>query len=228
MECKRGWVSPSACLDDMEKLKFFTLPGFKLHTLSHPARSQSLYRLHYLESQLDNKLNKKHNMLTHAFLKLWNGNIQYLQHKGQIRCLDKQENRTKSRKLREPALMERGQTCKWKEWRMSKIISKWKKPPWKSFIKSKHVNQDSHCTSVNLWGMWNTFCPAPIVNKLWSSGQSSWLEIQGSRYDSQRYQIFWEVVGLEQGPLSLISKTEELLGKKKKQQLRSRKPRLWP
>jgi hypothetical protein len=31
---------------------------------------------------------------------------------------------------------------------------------------------------------------------------------------SYRGQIFWEVVGLERGPLSLVSTTEELLGKK--------------
>jgi hypothetical protein len=29
-------------------------------------------------------------------------------------------------------------------------------------------------------------------------------------YDSRRYQIFWEVVGLEWGPLSLVSTVEEL------------------
>jgi hypothetical protein len=29
-----------------------------------------------------------------------------------------------------------------------------------------------------------------------------------------RYQIFWQVVGLERGPLSLVSTTEELLGRK--------------
>jgi hypothetical protein len=33
-------------------------------------------------------------------------------------------------------------------------------------------------------------------------------------FDSQRYQIFWEVVGLEQGPHSLVSTTEELLERK--------------
>jgi hypothetical protein len=49
---------------------------------------------------------------------------------------------------------------------------------------------------------------------LWSSDQSSWLQIQGSGFDSQRYQISWEVVGLERGPLSLLSTTEELLGRK--------------
>jgi hypothetical protein len=45
---------------------------------------------------------------------------------------------------------------------------------------------------------------------LWSS-ESSWLQIQRSWFDSRRYQIFWEVVGLERGPLSLVSTTEELL-----------------
>jgi hypothetical protein len=44
-----------------------------------------------------------------------------------------------------------------------------------------------------------------------SSGQSSWLQIQTSELDSQRYQISWEAVGLERGPLSLVSKTEALL-----------------
>jgi hypothetical protein len=51
---------------------------------------------------------------------------------------------------------------------------------------------------------------------LWSSGQSSWLQIKRSWFDSRRYQIFREVVGLEQGPLSLVSTTEGLLGSKKK------------
>jgi hypothetical protein len=49
---------------------------------------------------------------------------------------------------------------------------------------------------------------------LWSSSQSSWLQIQRSGFDSRRYQIFWEVVGPERGPLSLVSITEELLGRK--------------
>jgi hypothetical protein len=49
---------------------------------------------------------------------------------------------------------------------------------------------------------------------LWSSGQSSWQQIQRSGYDSRRYQIFWEIVSLERGPLSLVSTTEELLGRK--------------
>jgi hypothetical protein len=48
---------------------------------------------------------------------------------------------------------------------------------------------------------------------LWSSGQSFWLQIQRSGFDFYRDQIFW-VVGLERGPLSLVSTTEELLGRK--------------
>jgi hypothetical protein len=44
--------------------------------------------------------------------------------------------------------------------------------------------------------------------------QSSWLQIQRFVYDSRRYHIFLEVVGLERGPLSLVSTTEELLERK--------------
>jgi hypothetical protein len=49
---------------------------------------------------------------------------------------------------------------------------------------------------------------------LWPSGQSSWLQIQRSGFDSLHYQIFWEVVGLERGPLSLVRTIEELLERK--------------
>jgi hypothetical protein len=37
---------------------------------------------------------------------------------------------------------------------------------------------------------------------------------RGPRFDYRRYQIFWKVVGLERGPLSLMSTIEELLGRK--------------
>jgi hypothetical protein len=47
---------------------------------------------------------------------------------------------------------------------------------------------------------------------LWSSAQSCWLQIQGARV---RFpggtRFFWEVVGLERGPLSLVRIKEELL-----------------
>jgi hypothetical protein len=46
----------------------------------------------------------------------------------------------------------------------------------------------------------------------------SWSRVPGYRsrgpgFHSRSYQIFWEVVGLEWGPLSLMSKIEELLGR---------------
>jgi hypothetical protein len=47
------------------------------------------------------------------------------------------------------------------------------------------------------------------------SCQSSWLQIQRSELVSRRYQIFWEVVGLERGTLSLVSKIEKLLLERK-------------
>jgi hypothetical protein len=45
----------------------------------------------------------------------------------------------------------------------------------------------------------------------WSILTSSLLQIQTSGFDSRRYQIFWKVMGLERGPLSLVSKTEGYL-----------------
>jgi hypothetical protein len=49
---------------------------------------------------------------------------------------------------------------------------------------------------------------------LWSSDQGSWLQIQRSGFNSRRYQIFWEVMDLEWGPLSLLSTINELLKRK--------------
>jgi hypothetical protein len=37
---------------------------------------------------------------------------------------------------------------------------------------------------------------------------------RGLGFDSRRYQIYWEVVGLQRGPLSLVNTIEELLGRK--------------
>jgi hypothetical protein len=45
---------------------------------------------------------------------------------------------------------------------------------------------------------------------LWSCGQSPWLQIHRSGFNSQHYQIFWEVVSLEWSPFSLMGTTEEL------------------
>jgi hypothetical protein len=47
---------------------------------------------------------------------------------------------------------------------------------------------------------------------LWSSDQSSWLQIRRPGFDSRHYQK--KEVSLERGPLSLMSTTEELLDRK--------------
>jgi hypothetical protein len=72
------------------------------------------------------------------------------------------------------------------------------------------------------------------VPPLWSGGQSSWLLIQRSGFDTRSYQIFCKVVGLERGPLSLVSTTEELLGRKssgsvlERREYGQRDPSCWP
>jgi hypothetical protein len=43
-------VGPRTSLDNIEKLKFLSIPGIELRTLSRPTRSQSLYRLRYRSS----------------------------------------------------------------------------------------------------------------------------------------------------------------------------------
>jgi hypothetical protein len=52
-----------------------------------------------------------------------------------------------------------------------------------------------------------------LWSHLWSSDQSAWLVIKRIGFDSRSYQVFWEVVRLERDPLSLVSTTEELLGR---------------
>jgi hypothetical protein len=58
-----------------------------------------------------------------------------------------------------------------------------------------------------------TYVKIQCLGLILSSGQSSWLQIQRYGFYSRRYQIFREVVGLERGPLSLVSTIEELLGR---------------
>jgi hypothetical protein len=86
-------------------------------------------------------------------------------------------------------------------------------PLWSSGQSSWLHNGDVLCF---LWG--TNWIYVSYVEKsrppLWSSGQSSWLQNQRSGFDSRRYLIFWRVVGLERGPLSLVSTTEGLLGRK--------------
>jgi hypothetical protein len=54
----------------------------------------------------------------------------------------------------------------------------------------------------------SNFCSCTSNNEpsLWSSGQSS----RGPVFDFRGYQTFWEVVGLERGPLRFMGITEEL------------------
>jgi hypothetical protein len=74
----------------------------------------------------------------------------------------------------------------------------------------------------------------PSGPPLWSGGQSSWLQSQMSGFDSRRYQIFWEVVGLERDALSLMSTIEELVDRKssgsglEERDYVRRDPQRWP
>jgi hypothetical protein len=52
-----------------------------------------------------------------------------------------------------------------------------------------------------------------LINLWFVSGESSWLQIQRSGFESLPYQILW-VVGLEWGLLSLVSTIKELLRRK--------------
>jgi hypothetical protein len=74
-------------------------------------------------------------------------------------------------------------------------------------LKQITISDTAHQSS----SLYNLFSQFFVSVRLWSSGQSSWLQIQRSGFDSRCYQIFWEVVGLKRGPLSLVSITEELL-----------------
>jgi hypothetical protein len=87
-------------------------------------------------------------------------------------------------------------------------------------------NGDALCF---LWGMnWIYICYVEESRPpLWCSGLSSLLQIQRSGLDSRRYQIFWEVMGLERGPLSLVEYNWGATWKKK-YRLRSRKPKIRP
>jgi hypothetical protein len=65
---------------------------------------------------------------------------------------------------------------------------------------------------LSIYLVWILVLTASVVQ--WSSGHSSWLQIQRSGFNSRRCQIFWEVVSLERCALSLVSTTEELLERK--------------
>jgi hypothetical protein len=81
---------------------------------------------------------------------------------------------------------------------------------------SSYYNVLTTCRNFSLLLLCGCFKGVHLLHysPLWSTGQSSWLHIQRSGLKSRLYQIFWEVVGLERGPFSLVSTTEELLGRK--------------
>jgi hypothetical protein len=100
---------------------------------------------------------------------------------------------------------------------------------WPPFLQSPYITLPSpqsaywkQCVSLNwtAWRIWSPLMPHLIIISeylwlpMWPVGQSSWLQIERSSFDSLRYQIFWEVVVLERGPLSLLSTLEELLERK--------------
>jgi hypothetical protein len=98
-------------------------------------------------------------------------------------------------------------------WRLLRNIQFPNTPTWAKNVEKKTNSCSSreagHTTwawkHINIAVMSEATCyiPAP----LWSSGQSSWLQIQRSGFHYRRYQIFWEVGGLERGSLSLVSTT---------------------
>jgi hypothetical protein len=70
----------------------------------------------------------------------------------------------------------------------------------KLFIVISYSDISTSCTQLHIL----TLC---LVARppMWSSDQNSWLQIKRFGFDSRRYQIFWQAVDLERGPLSLMS-----------------------
>jgi hypothetical protein len=106
----------------------------------------------------------------------------------------------------------------------------WRFSAWLFAVRDKsRIKRESYCavlhgnvgTCSTWWSAASTASPRVRFKRnlstcypLWSSGHSSWLQIQRSGFDSLRYPIFWEVIGLERGPLGLVSTIEELLWRK--------------
>jgi hypothetical protein len=79
----------------------------------------------------------------------------------------------------------------------TRCLAVWRSLPWEEALRT---------TVCHFW----TYHKRP---PLLTSGQSSWLQIQRSRFYSWCYHSFWEVMSLEWGPLSLVSTIEEPLGR---------------
>jgi hypothetical protein len=132
------------------------------------------------------------------------------------------------------------------------------KVPWCANVVRSEVNRpteisEGHCIEMILLSRWTQNSPICRIlirvplrlysliillrvggPPLRSSGQSFWLQIQRSGFDSQRCQIFWGVVGLERSPLRLVSTAEELLRRKssgsgpENREYGRRDPSRWP
>jgi hypothetical protein len=74
------------------------------------------------------------------------------------------------------------------------------------------VSKESSVFSFKVWEQVVLFTDTAFGATRFS--ESSWLQVHRSGFDSQFYQIFWEVVGLERGPLSLVSTIEAVLERK--------------
>jgi hypothetical protein len=79
------------------------------------------------------------------------------------------------------------------------------------------VSVVNSATSKNLI-VKSTMFPHPNIHKFtWTSDglvvRVSGYRSRGPGFDFRRFQMFWEALGLERGPLSLLRTTEELLGR---------------
>jgi hypothetical protein len=106
----------------------------------------------------------------------------------------------------------------------TKQVMQWQRS-WKSRKSEMFPVKPSHVTNWGCipkmiifqwqyWRWWPFLCSLRVKDRLCDLVD----RVPGYRsrspdFDSQRYQIFWEVVGLERGPLSLVSTIEELLGR---------------
>jgi hypothetical protein len=72
------------------------------------------------------------------------------------------------------------------------------------------------CSAICQWSVsrrtYNHKLLSHLRSRLWSSGQSCGYRSRGPDSIPGTTRFFWEVVGLERGPLSLVTTTEELLG----------------
>jgi hypothetical protein len=119
-----------------------------------------------------------------------------------------------------------------KNWIYMCYVEESSSPLWSSGQSSWLQNRDVLCF---LWCTnWIDICYVEESTQLLWSGQSPWLQIQRSGFDSQRYQVSWELVSLERSPISIGSITEELLERKssspglESREYGRRHPSRWP